>query len=110
MTINDLVTVAHTNAKEKGFWDGDNHNIGEKLALIHSEVSEALEDARKEPKLIALWDTTSNGKPVGFPSELADIIIRVADLAGYLDIDLERVIEAKVAFNATRSRKHGKAF
>lgn len=110
MTINELVERAHANAKEKGFWDGDTHNIGEKLALIHSEVSEALEDARKEPRLIALFDTNSSGKPVGFPSELADIIIRVADLAGFLEIDLDRAIEAKVAYNATRPRKHGKAF
>jgi NTP pyrophosphatase (non-canonical NTP hydrolase) len=44
---------------------------------------------------------------VGFPSELADIVIRVADLAGALGIDLAEAIRIKLAFNRTRTHRHG---
>lgn len=109
MTLNELVKAAHENAKVKGFWDGENHNIGEKLALIHSEVSEALEDARKRPRDLNVWGD-DYGKPLGFPTELIDVLIRTADLLGWLGIDAEEVLEAKLKYNSTRPRKHGKAF
>jgi cell fate (sporulation/competence/biofilm development) regulator YlbF (YheA/YmcA/DUF963 family) len=44
--INQLAKEVHENAKAKGFFDKEK-NIGEMLALIHSEVSEALEADRK---------------------------------------------------------------
>ncbi len=72
--------------------------------LIHSEVSEALEDYRTGT-MYAL--RTDKGKPIGFPSELADIVIRVGDLCGYLGIDLESAVAEKMAFNATREHRHG---
>jgi NTP pyrophosphatase (non-canonical NTP hydrolase) len=110
VTINELVERAHANAKEKGFWDGENHNIGEKLALIHSEVSEALEEVRHINRLPLLHYMEGSDKPEGFGIELADVIIRVADLCGHFGIDLNTCIQAKVTYNATRPRKHGKAF
>lgn len=76
-----------------------------KLALIASEaVGESLECVRNldfAPRL------QPNGKPEGLPSELADIVIRVFDLAGSLSIDLETAIVEKMAFNATRPHRHG---
>lgn len=82
-------------------------NVSEKLALIHSEVSEALEllrekgfDPQDRPKGI-------DGKPLGFGSELADIVIRVFDLAGILKIDLADEIREKMIYNAKRSFRHG---
>lgn len=104
-------------------------SVAESLALIHSEVSEALEADRNNETALKLeykivggvYDQkyTSEcsisedgiiGKPVGLPSELADIMIRVGDLAGQLNIDLEAVIELKMNYNKTRPIKHGKAY
>lgn len=105
------------NALNKGFWDKQvdintgevvpalvEETIPQALALIHSEVSEALE-AFREYEMVE--ETEGNGKPIGFPSELADIVIRVYDLAGALGINLDACIERKHAYNLTRPHKHG---
>lgn len=49
-----------------------------------------------------------NKKPEGAAVELADAVIRIADLCGHLGIDLDAVIEEKMAYNADRPYKHGK--
>jgi NTP pyrophosphatase (non-canonical NTP hydrolase) len=72
-------------------------NVGEMLALIHSEVSEALEGYRK-----SLMDTHLPHRPM-LEVELADVLIRVFDLAGYLKLDLGGAYEEKRAYNATRA-------
>ena len=93
-------------AKRKGWWDGVINRekvIPEKLALIHSEVSEALEDFRDSKMEIVI----SGEKPTGFPIELADVIIRVYDLAGALGIDLDEAVEIKHNYNKTRPFRHG---
>ena len=94
MRIRHLVQDCHDYALKQGFW-GAPVNKAEKLCLIHSEVSEALEALRE-------------GKPMD--EELADIIIRVCDLAGYEGINLEKAIEDKMAVNRTRPYKHGREF
>lgn len=120
MKINDLVKDAHARAMRKGFWprwevskgepaiDWSKVNLPEKLALVHSEVSEALECLRNGE--ISSSAPLLGTKPIGFPSELADIVIRVADICGALGIDLEAEIIQKSAYNETRPAKHGKAF
>lgn len=70
--------------------------VGQKLALIHSEVSEAMEGHRK-----GLPDDKLPHRPM-VEVELADAVIRIADLAGALGLDLGGAIAEKLAFNAQR--------
>jgi NTP pyrophosphatase (non-canonical NTP hydrolase) len=104
VTISKLVAVAHSMARERG-WHDRALNVPEKLALIHSEVSEALEAFRIGD--MGLRVDAATGKPEGFDSELADVIIRIGDLAGILNIDLEEAIVVKMKYNATRPYRHG---
>ena len=46
--------------------------------------------------------------PEGVAVELADLVIRVADLCGFYGIDLEAVIRMKMEYNSTRPKMHGK--
>lgn len=125
MEINELVSKAHTNAKNHGFWDPP-LPFGTAIALIHSELSEALEEMRAGNRIrpgqpvpmvyyrgggyVASGPTKCCKKPEGVAVELADAVIRIADLCGYLGIDLEKAIVEKMAYNETRPYKHGKQF
>lgn len=71
--------------------------IASKMALIHSEVSEALEGMRKD----LMDDHLPHRKMVEV--ELADTVIRILDLAGFMDIDLGSALAEKFAYNQTRS-------
>ena len=90
------------------------HVVGTKLALVHSEVSEALEEVRKGPEHYAIRfeevvdkDGTPRMKPEGVAIEMADAVIRIFHLAGMLGLDLEGAIEAKLAYNERRPFRHG---
>lgn len=141
LTITELVNRSHELAKEKGWYEGQqwpdgrvkSHaiNVGERLALVHSEISEALEEYRKHGVIRRcpscngtgkVNDTTDhvmcdgagfqeiyveNGKPEGFSVELADAVIRIFDLCGAVGVDLAAAIETKHAYNATRPYRHG---
>ena len=64
------------------------------LALVTSEVSEALEAFRTRDR-------------DNFEEELADVVIRVLDLAGGLGIDLDKALQDKLLKNRQRSYRHG---
>ena len=78
-----------------------------KTALISCEVSEAIEELRSGHASNEVYEG-AGGKPEGYPTELADIIIRTLDLAYMLGIDIDAAVQEKLAFNATRGHKHGK--
>jgi NTP pyrophosphatase (non-canonical NTP hydrolase) len=71
-------------------------NVGEMIALVHSELSEALEAHRKN-----LMDDKLTHRP-GIEVELADAVIRIFDMAGGLGLDLGGALEEKLEFNQKR--------
>ena len=125
MTINELVKASHDNAVAKGFYGEDGkgeRNIGELLMLITSELGECLEADRHGEYTRVPIENYSEFSDDVYPErfeynikdkvedELADAVIRIADMAGYLGIDLESHILAKMRYNATREKLHGKKY
>lgn len=118
MDLNDLRDEVHKLAVEKGWWEGVNSPfdamrlIPEKIALIHSELSEALEEYRIDPgesvdSLFERGAYYASGKPEGFCIELADAIIRILDLCGALGLDIEAAVNRKHHYNKSRPHRHG---
>ena len=125
LAFSEMCRKLHDVNVKNGFYEGD-VNIGERLALVHSEVSEALECDRKgmftDPSgtYVAEMSEISDDSSFKvafqrhvkdtFEDELADIVIRVMDLAEYKGIDLWAHIKAKVRYNSLRPYKHGKKY
>jgi len=96
MYLNELSKLAHSIAKEKGFWDTE-RSTGEVLMLIVTEVAEACQADRK-------------GDYPKFKEEIADTFIRLFDLCGSLDIDIEKEIMRKMEINKSRPRLHNRKY
>lgn len=99
MNINELIERAHSQAKAMGWWD-EKRNAGELLMLIVSECGEALEAHRNERRAdMDEYDSVRESTPSfeiafkdcvkdTFEDELADIVIRIADYCGSVNLDL----------------------
>lgn len=113
-----LVKRAYDNAASKGYWDDPNWNFGEKVALIHSELTEMLEAHRKgNPLCPKLYPSALNGDMVTIgviegggvrtisciEEEMADVMIRLMSLAGKMNIDLGRILLAKMEYNDSKA-------
>ena len=120
-TLNKLRDEIHENAKNKGFWDNQ-RETGTLLMLCVSELAEAMEADRnglyadleliekdKEEFIDFKWSFENSIKDT-FEDELADTIIRILDLCGAHGIDIEKHIELKMKYNATREKMHGKKY
>lgn len=104
--LDALAAMLHETAREKGFWDGEysHDKIGNKLALVHSEVTEVLEAIRK-----------SKGSEQ-VVEEMADVIIRLLDVYAAMRNEeqilhsLDEILDAKINKNKERPRLHGNLF
>lgn len=107
LTVRQLQIKAWTTAEAKGWHvcKVTPNYLAAKLALVHSELSEALECLRDHSHT-EIWEGCG-GKPEGFAVELADAMIRIADLAGIAGVDLSKAIERKLKHNETREYRHG---
>ena len=99
-------TACHANSKAKGFWDPA-PNFPQQIALMHSELSEALEAWREGQPINQVLEDKGNGKVFGVPVELADCVIRILDTCAAYDIDLADAIERKMRYNEARPHRHG---
>ena len=130
MNINELAKEVHDNAVAHGWWEKP-PTIPEALCLIHSELSEALEEYREGNPLIygtcalAAEDCKYSGvcdrvgrpgegegvdgpcKPEGIAVELADVILPTLDLMAALGVDVDAVVMAKHKYNLGREYRHG---
>jgi len=102
--------ICQTN-RDNGWYDKPCSFV-ERLALLHSEISEALEEYRSpHPEPFSYQEMTVGGstipKPIGVPSELADVLIRLLELVHVEKIDLARATVAKMSYNKTRAYRHG---
>lgn len=122
MTCNDLSKEIHQGNVERGFYD-TKRPLSEVLVLIHAEISEAVEADRKEKftktvnwkELMELPDEEFKAQfqdkvKDTYEDEIADTMIRLLDLIGWQNLDIDNHMAAKLRYNSLRPYRHGKKY
>ena len=96
----------YDNAVAHGFWEGDGCSPGEKIALMHQELSELLDNYRDGnlDVVSSKIDDFTNAE-----EECADLVIRLMDFCERFDLNIAGAIVAKHEYNTTREYKHGRS-
>lgn len=112
--LNMLAMTCHEMSKSKGFWEGvddlpeeiKTQVMGNKISLMHSELSEALEALRMKdfPQSKKIPEHSL------LAEEFADAIIRILDFCGKYGIDIGGATISKILYNSDRPHMHGKKF
>jgi NTP pyrophosphatase (non-canonical NTP hydrolase) len=133
--LNELSKNIYEGNKLRGF-DVSKENIGQTLMLVVSELAEALEADRKDKRgmlkvferdlgyaQLSILDFEKENENFDwlknrfettvkdtFEDEIADSIIRLLDLCGGFEIDIEKHIECKLKYNSAREYRHSKKY
>lgn len=115
--MNELAKEIHQNAVKHGFYD-TKREVGTLLMLCVSELAEALEADRKGKHAILIDAIDEDNFKEDFETcikdsfedEIADTIIRIFDLCGYYNIDIDEHIRLKMKYNQMRENMHGKNY
>ena len=123
MKLNQFAKDVHENAVAHGWYERE-PTLPEAIALIHSELSEALEEYRNGKPMVygccniegAVCDHSEecdrepgdlSCKPEGIAVELCDAVIRILDTLAFYGVNIESVLEGKHEYNKSRPYKHG---
>jgi hypothetical protein len=107
-SLSELAKTSHEVSRSKGWWEEGPKPDSTLIDLMHSEVSEALEDFRMNHAPNESW--LENGKkPCGVPSELSDIIIRIGDYFGGRGLDLEAAYKRTLDLEPIKDFEQGLA-
>jgi len=90
MTLNEVAEKNHLWVEKMGW---HNKTVLEALALVASEVGEAINECRNE-------EPTDE-----FGEELADIILRVLDIAHWQGLDMDKIVQDKMLKNESRGNR-----